>query len=119
MGSNAFNVHQFTTQTIRNIVISDLPIHNQDAANTKFEAEKDRTRLRYLQLFNLIHHFDELRLPNEDFEFPDLLGAADPKPVFPAFTWSGFPFFDPSALLREPGQGGVQALPSDNFGELS
>ncbi len=41
-----------------------------------FNAEKGKTRLKGQQLIDLIHHFNEYRLTNEDFEFPDLLGAA-------------------------------------------
>lgn len=44
--------------------------------NINFNAEKGKTRLKDAQLVNLIHHFDKYRLTNEDFEFPDLLGAA-------------------------------------------
>ena len=41
-----------------------------------FNAEKGKTRLKDQQLIDLIHHFNKYRLRNEDFEFPDLLGAA-------------------------------------------
>jgi type I restriction enzyme M protein len=41
-----------------------------------FNAVKGRTRLKDQQLIDLIHHFNKYRLRNEDFEFPDLLGAA-------------------------------------------
>jgi len=41
-----------------------------------FNAVKGRTRLKDQQLIDLIHHFNKYRLTNEDFEFPDLLGAA-------------------------------------------
>jgi len=41
-----------------------------------FNAVKGRTKLRDQQLIDLIHHFNKYRLTNEDFEFPDLLGAA-------------------------------------------
>lgn len=41
-----------------------------------FNAEKGKTKLKDAQLVSLIHHFDKYRLTNEDFEFPDLLGAA-------------------------------------------
>ncbi len=41
-----------------------------------FNAPKGKTRLSDRQLVDLIHHFDNYRLTNEDFEFPDLLGAA-------------------------------------------
>ncbi len=41
-----------------------------------FNATKGKTRLKDKQLIDLIHHFNKYRLRNEDFEFPDLLGAA-------------------------------------------
>ena len=41
-----------------------------------FNATKGKTKLKDQQLINLIHHFNEYRLRNEDFEFPDLLGVA-------------------------------------------
>ncbi|MGB9821759.1 MAG: type I restriction-modification system subunit M [Pseudothermotoga sp.] len=41
-----------------------------------FNAVKGKTRLKDQQLIDLIHHFNKYRLRNEDFEFPDLLGAA-------------------------------------------
>jgi len=41
-----------------------------------FNAVKGRTRLKDQQLIDLMHHFNKYRLTNEDFEFPDLLGAA-------------------------------------------
>jgi len=41
-----------------------------------FNAVKGRSRLKDQQLIDLIHHFNKYRLTNEDFEFPDLLGAA-------------------------------------------
>jgi len=41
-----------------------------------FNAEKGKTKLKDQQLIDLIHHFNKYRLTNEDFEFPDLLGAA-------------------------------------------
>jgi len=41
-----------------------------------FNAIKGKTRLKDQQLIDLIHHFNKYRLTNEDFEFPDLLGAA-------------------------------------------
>jgi len=41
-----------------------------------FNAVKSKTKLKDQQLIDLIHHFNKYRLRNEDFEFPDLLGAA-------------------------------------------
>ena len=41
-----------------------------------FNAVKGKTRLKDQQLIDLIHHFNKYRLTNDNFEFPDLLGAA-------------------------------------------
>jgi type I restriction enzyme M protein len=41
-----------------------------------FNAKKGKTKLKDQQLIDLIHHFNKYRLTNDDFEFPDLLGAA-------------------------------------------
>jgi len=41
-----------------------------------FNAEKGKSKLKDSELVKVIHHFDKYRLTNEDFEFPDLLGAA-------------------------------------------
>jgi type I restriction enzyme M protein len=40
-----------------------------------FNAVKGKSRLKDQQLIDLIHHFNKYRLTNDDFEFPDLLGA--------------------------------------------
>ena len=40
-----------------------------------FNATKGQTKLKDQQLIDLIHHFNKYRLTNNDFEFPDLLGA--------------------------------------------
>lgn len=41
-----------------------------------FNATKGKIRLKDQQIIDLIHHFNKYRLTNENFEFPDLLGAA-------------------------------------------
>ncbi|MBI5933844.1 MAG: type I restriction-modification system subunit M [Chloroflexi bacterium] len=41
-----------------------------------FNAEKGKSKLKDSELVKVIHHFDRYRLTNDDFEFPDLLGAA-------------------------------------------
>jgi type I restriction enzyme M protein len=41
-----------------------------------FNAVKGKTKLKDQQLIDLIQHFNKYRLTNDDFEFPDLLGAA-------------------------------------------
>jgi len=40
-----------------------------------FNATKGKTKLKDQQFIDLIHHFNKYRLTNDDFEFPDLLGA--------------------------------------------
>lgn len=44
--------------------------------NIDFNQVKGKTRLKDKQLVDLIAHFNNYRLRNDDFEFPDLLGAA-------------------------------------------
>ena len=71
--------------------------------NINFNAEKGRTRLKDSQLFNLIHHFDQFRLTNEDFEFPDLLGAAYEyliKDFADSAGKKGGEFYTPSLVAR-------------------
>jgi len=71
--------------------------------NINFNAEKGRTRLKDSQLVNLIHHFDEFRLTNEDFEFPDLLGAAYEyliKDFADSAGKKGGEFYTPSLVAR-------------------
>ena len=41
-----------------------------------FNAVKGKTRLKDQQLIDLIHHFNKYKFTPENFEFPDLLGAA-------------------------------------------
>ncbi|MCX6700298.1 MAG: type I restriction-modification system subunit M N-terminal domain-containing protein [Methanomicrobiales archaeon] len=41
-----------------------------------FNATIGRTRLSDQKLQEFVHHFNKYRLRNEDFEFPDMLGAA-------------------------------------------
>ncbi|KUH33999.1 N-6 DNA methylase [Thermococcus celericrescens] len=41
-----------------------------------FNATKGKTKLKDQQLIDLIHHFNKYKLLPENFEFPDLLGAA-------------------------------------------
>lgn len=71
--------------------------------NINFNAEKGRTRLKDSQLVNLIHHFDQYRLTNEDFEFPDLLGAAYEyliKDFADSAGKKGGEFYTPSRVVR-------------------
>ena len=55
------------------------------------------------QLVDLIHHFDTLPLTNEDFEFPDLLGAAYEyliKEFADSAGKKGGEFYTPSHVVR-------------------
>lgn len=72
-------------------------------SNINFNAEKGRTRLKDAQLVNLIHHFDKYRLTNDDFEFPDLLGAAYEyliKDFADSAGKKGGEFYTPSRVVR-------------------
>jgi type I restriction enzyme M protein len=71
--------------------------------NINFNAEKGRTRLKDAQLVDLIHHFDKYQLTNEDFEFPDLLGAAYEyliKDFADSAGKKGGEFYTPSRVVR-------------------
>lgn len=65
---------------ILNKTLEALEEHNEALdgvlKNIDFNAKKGKTKLKDEQLVSLIHHFNEYRLTNDDFEFPDLLGAA-------------------------------------------
>lgn len=64
-----------------NKALAAIEEHNPEALegvlkHIDFNAVKGKTKLKDHQLVDLIHHFNKYRLRNEDFEFPDLLGAA-------------------------------------------
>ncbi len=63
-----------------NHALEELEHHNHLALENVFEytdfARMGRTALDSRRLQQLIDHFGRYRLRNEDFEFPDLLGAA-------------------------------------------
>jgi type I restriction enzyme M protein len=68
-----------------------------------FNAPKGKTRLSDRQLVDLIHHFDKYRLTNEDFEFPDLLGAAYEfliKDFADSAGKKGGEFYTPNRVVR-------------------
>nr|WP_236777802.1 class I SAM-dependent DNA methyltransferase [Anoxybacter fermentans] len=68
-----------------------------------FNATKGKTRLKDQQLIDLIHHFNKYRLTNEDFEFPDLLGAAYEyliKQFADSSGKKGGEFYTPSQVVR-------------------
>jgi len=68
-----------------------------------FNAKKGKTKLKDSQLVDLIHHFNKYRLTNEDFEFPDLLGAAYEyliKDFADSAGKKGGEFYTPSRVVR-------------------
>lgn len=71
--------------------------------NIDFNAKKGKTQLKDSQLASLIHHFNRYRLTNEDFEFPDLLGAAYEyliKDFADSAGKKGGEFYTPSQVVR-------------------
>lgn len=63
----------------------------------------NRRKVKDNQLVNLIHHFNRHRLTNEDFEFPDLLGAAYEyliKDFADSAGKKGGEFYTPSQVVR-------------------
>lgn len=68
-----------------------------------FRAKKGKTQLKDSQLVDLIHHFNTYRLTNDDFEFPDLLGAAYEyliKDFADSAGKKGGEFYTPSRIVR-------------------
>ncbi|NTU81621.1 MAG: SAM-dependent DNA methyltransferase [Chloroflexales bacterium] len=63
-----------------NVALGTLESHNSSlegvVQHINFTRQVGRTRLPDVSLRALIQHFNRYRLRNEDFEFPDLLGAA-------------------------------------------
>jgi type I restriction enzyme M protein len=64
-----------------NQALAALEEHNEELAGVlghiNFLAQVNQKRkVKDPQLVDLLHHFNKLRLTNDDFEFPDLLGAA-------------------------------------------
>jgi len=68
-----------------------------------FNATVGKTRISNAKLQEFIHHFNTYRLRNEDFEFPDLLGAAY-EYLIKFFADSagkkGGEFYTPSGVVR-------------------
>ena len=63
----------------------------------------NRRKVKDTQLVDLIHHFNRYRLTNEDFEFPDLLGAAYEyliKDFADSAGKKGGEFYTPSQVVR-------------------
>lgn len=92
-----------------------------------FNRQVGRTRLKDRTLRDLIRHFDKYRLRDEDFEFPDLLGAAY-EYLIKFFADSagkkGGEFYTPSAVVRlmvrliEPQQGNSVYDPTAGSGGM-
>jgi len=63
----------------------------------------NKRKVKDTQLVDLIHHFNKYRLTNEDFEFPDLLGAAYEyliKDFADSAGKKGGEFYTPSRIVR-------------------
>lgn len=63
----------------------------------------NKRKVKDPQLVDLIHHFDKYRLTNEDFEFPDLLGAAYEyliKDFADSAGKKGGEFYTPAQVVR-------------------
>ena len=63
----------------------------------------NRRKVKDNQLVDLIHHFNRYRLTNDDFEFPDLLGAAYEyliKDFADSAGKKGGEFYTPSQVVR-------------------
>lgn len=68
-----------------------------------FNATVGKTKIKNSKLVDLIHHFNQYRLTNEDFEFPDLLGAAYEyliKYFADSAGKKGGEFYTPSQVVR-------------------
>ena len=68
-----------------------------------FNAVKGKTRLKDQQLIDLIHHFNKYKLTPQNFEFPDLLGAAYEyllKQFADSAGKKGGEFYTPSEVKR-------------------
>ena len=68
-----------------------------------FNAKKGKTKLKDSQLVDLIHHFNKHQLTNDDFEFPDLLGAAYEyliKDFADSAGKKGGEFYTPAQVVR-------------------
>lgn len=92
---------------ILNKTLEALEEHNEALdgvlKNIDFNAKKGKTKLKDEQLVSLIHHFNEYRLTNDDFEFPDLLGAAYEyliKDFADSAGKKGGEFYTPSQVVK-------------------
>ncbi|KZC98793.1 class I SAM-dependent DNA methyltransferase [Thalassospira xiamenensis] len=87
--------------------IEDEPSNNaalEDVlTNINFNRKIGKNPLPDQTLINLIQHFDRIRLRNEDFEFPDLLGAAYEyliKYFADSAGKKGGEFYTPASVVR-------------------
>ena len=74
------NLHEDVGNQL-NIALAELEESNQELQGVLghinfLEQMNNRRKVKDGQLVDLIHHFNKYRLTNDDFEFPDLLGAA-------------------------------------------
>ena len=68
-----------------------------------FNATVGKTKIKNSKLVDLIHHFNQYKLTNDDFEFPDLLGAAYEyliKYFADSAGKKGGEFYTPSQVVR-------------------
>lgn len=75
------NQHQNDVGELLNVALANLETTNNETLNgvlrhINFKREVGKTKLTDQKLRQLIRHFNKRRLRDEDFEFPDLLGAA-------------------------------------------
>lgn len=91
-----------------NKALADLEAHNEELsgvlAHIDFLAQiSNKRKVKDTSLVDLIHHFDKYRLTNEDFEFPDLLGAAYEyliKDFADSAGKKGGEFYTPAQVVR-------------------
>jgi type I restriction enzyme M protein len=90
-----------------NIALAALEEHNEALdgvlKSIDFNAKKGKTKMKDEQLVELIHHFNTYRLTNDDFEFPDLLGAAYEyliKDFADSAGKKGGEFYTPSQVVK-------------------
>lgn len=85
--------------------LEDQNIHSLEGVlkHIDFNIKKGKTKLKDSKLVDLIHHFNKFRLTNNDFEFPDLLGAAYEyliKDFADSAGKKGGEFYTPSRVVR-------------------
>jgi len=91
-----------------NKALAALEEHNEELSGVlghiNFLAQiSNKRKVKDNQLVDLIHHFNAYRLTNEDFEFPDLLGAAYEyliKDFADSAGKKGGEFYTPSQVVR-------------------